>query len=493
MTAGSLLFVRGARSLLLLVLAALLVSACGSSSASSPLDSALSYFPKDSPFVMSVATDPNSSAVRGAQAMIGRVGFVHFGEEALISRLQQAGINYDTDIRPLFGNPVMIGLEGPSVSGTTRNKVLIVWVTKDAGTLSTLIGKLHLTKTGTHDGATLYQSSSATFAVDGATFLGAPSASLVTGALDRKAANQGLTSSDYNRYLGNLPKDSLIEAFGNLVPVLSAPRAAKARAVPWVAALKGYGVSVSANSGGLTFRYTLDTGGATLSASQLPLSPGSSPPGLAGDEPIQVGLRQPAAAINFLLDAMRRTNPARYGRDLAQIAAAQRRTGVSFNRDVLGQIGGNAAIESTGHSTIVRVDVVNPAVAAQTLGKLGTSALDIFGNHAGAYVTRGPGGFETVHSAHGKTVVFGLVGSEFVAGNASQARLRAFAMAPAAAAPGAQGAAAFRIALPQLLQLALRRAPSPTIQQVLSSLGDITGWISSSSGALTGSATLAIK
>jgi hypothetical protein len=85
------------------------------------------------------------------------------------------------------------------------------------------------------------------------------------------------------------------------------------------------------------------------------------------------------------------------------------------------------------------------------------------------------------------------VGSEFVAGTASPAELRAFASAPAAAAPGAQGAAAFRIALSQLLALTLPHAPSPMIQQVLRSLGDITGWTSASPTALTGSATLGVK
>jgi len=48
----------------LLLAAGLAISGCGSSSpASSPLTTALSYFPKDSPFVMSVATNPRSSAV----------------------------------------------------------------------------------------------------------------------------------------------------------------------------------------------------------------------------------------------------------------------------------------------------------------------------------------------------------------------------------------------------------------------------------------------
>ena len=64
---------------------------------------------------------------------------------------------------------------------------------------------------------------------------------------------------------------------------------------------------------------------------------------------------------------------------------------------------------------------------------------------------------------------------------------------PAPAAAGAQGALAFQIALAELLRVVLKHAPSRTIQLVLSQLGDITGWTSSSAGALTGSATLSLR
>jgi hypothetical protein len=491
------LSLRVPRSIIPLALAVAALAGCGSrTSTSTPLDSGLSYFPKDSPFVMSIVTDPNAQAVKGLQQMVHRLPLVTFGEAALIGKLQQAGINYDVDIRPLFGNPLLVGLEGASVTGSVRDKVLFAWITKDASTLSTLITKLRLPRVGTHDGATLYGSPTATFAVDGATVLAGTSQATVNSALDLHAAGRGITSADYNSDLGTLPKNALISAFGNLSGVLSSPSAAKARRVPWVAALRGYGISISAGSGGLTFQYTLDTDGATLSSAQLPIAPGSSPPGLAGTMPIQFGLRQPATFLKFVLDAERRTSPARYAANLAQMTAVSRRTGVDFNRDVLGEIGNNAAVESTGHGFIVRVDVVNPPAAARTLRKLGGAAVQMFGSSSGSRVTPGPTGFETIRSAHGRSLLFGLVGSEFVAGTGSPAQLRAFAAASAAAAPGAQGAAAFRVALPELLRLAMGRTQSKTlgqVQQVLGSLGDVTGWISSSTGALTGSATLALK
>jgi hypothetical protein len=482
----------GARSFLLAVLAGLALAACGSSSpASSPLGSSLSYFPKGSPFIMSVATAPQAASVKSGQTMLSRIPLASFGQAALMSRLQQIGINYDTDIRPLFGNPLLVGLVGP---GSAGQQAIVVWVTKDAGTLSSLIQKLHLRSAGSHGGATLYRASSFTLAVAGATLIGGGSPALVDAAIDRHAAGSGMSAAAYDSELGSLPRNGLFEAAGNLTSVLSSSaRAGKALSIPWVAALRGYGVAITAGPGGLTFRYTLDTSGKSLTSDELPIAPGTSPPGLAGSMPIQVGLRQPAATLAFALQAERLTAPSKYAADMAKMNAVRRRTGVDFQRDVLGQMGNSAAVESTGHGFIVRVDVNDPTAAARTLRKLGTSALDVFGTHPGDRVSSGPAGFETVRSPHSPPVLFGLVRSEFVAGTATPGQLRAFAAAPAVAASGAQGAVAFRIALPQLLQLTMHRTASATAQQVLKALGDITGWVSASPSALTGNATLAVK
>jgi hypothetical protein len=99
------------RALVLVLLAALAVAGCGSSSSgsSSPINNELSYFPAGSPFVISVATDPSSSAVKGAQALVNKFSFAAFGESALIAKLQQLGINYQSDIRPLLVTPSMTG------------------------------------------------------------------------------------------------------------------------------------------------------------------------------------------------------------------------------------------------------------------------------------------------------------------------------------------------------------------------------------------------
>jgi len=483
---------RRVRWVLLVAAAGLLIASCGSNSpATSPLDTALSYFPKDSPFVMSIATDPNSPAIKSEEALTGRLPLATFGQAALTTELARLGINYDTNLRPLFGNPLLLGLATTTATGA-KNQLLAAWVTKDAGTLADLIQKLKLQSVGSRDGATLYQASTIALAVSGSTVVAGSSANALKTALDLHARGGGMSASDYNRDTAGLPKNPLVAAFGYLGGVLSTPSTASARRIPWVAALRGYGVAISTGKSGLTFQYRLDTSGRPLSSSELPIAAGTSPPGLAGTLPILAGIREPATTLAFLLNAERLSSPAKYAADIARIDTVRRKTGVALNRDVIAQLGNNAAVQSDGHAYMVRVDVKKPDAAAQTLRRLGTSALDLFGTHPGASVTLGPDGFETVHRAGKASVLFGLVGNEFVAGTATPAQLRSFASLPAPAATGSPGAVAFKVALPQLVRLALKH-PSKTVQLLLSMTGDITGWLSASTNAFAGSATLALK
>ena len=122
----------------------------------------------------------------------------------------------------------------------------------------------------------------------------------VDGALDRHAHGGGVTASQYAQAFNGLPQNSLVEAFGNLAGVLSGPSAAKARQVPWVAALRSYATSISANSSGLTFQYRLDTTGQQLTQAQVPLAPATVPPTLAGTLPIAAGIEDPAHIVAFV-------------------------------------------------------------------------------------------------------------------------------------------------------------------------------------------------
>lgn len=155
-----------------------------------------------------------------------------------------------------------------------------------------MVGKLHgLSSTGTYDGAQLYSVGSYATAITGPTVLFARSAQVLDAALDRHAHGQGITSADYARATTGISSHGLIEMFGDLSKVLAAPSAAKSRRVPWVAALRAYGASISAAPSGLTIQFHLDTTGKALSASQLPIASGSAAPGVAGNLRAQAPIR----------------------------------------------------------------------------------------------------------------------------------------------------------------------------------------------------------
>ena len=123
------------RALILAIVAAtVLVAGCGSSKSSSappsPVATALSYIPANSPFVLTAATTSNP----GGQALVNRVPNLALAETALFAKLRQVGIDYNADVRPLFGNPIAGGLELQGASGKP-NQFIAAWVTKDASKL----------------------------------------------------------------------------------------------------------------------------------------------------------------------------------------------------------------------------------------------------------------------------------------------------------------------------------------------------------------------
>jgi Protein of unknown function (DUF3352) len=486
------------RCVIPLALAAVAVAGCGSSSSKSsgPLPTELSYLPSNTPLVMTIETDPNGSAIKGVNALAAKFPLASLGEAALKSKLQQSGVNYDADLRPLFGNPIAFAATSATLSGpTSTNAFVFVWLTKDENKLKSLLKRIPGLKTaGSHDGVTLYTSGgSTTVAVDGATLVLAPTAAQLNAALDRHANGGGISSSAYSQAFSGLPSDGLVKISGNLAAVLSRPSAAKARQVPWVAALRAYATTVSASSSGLTFSYRLDTSsqssGQSLTTDQLPFAPGSTPPSFAGNAPITFSLHNPAQVASFFESAAQLTSPGSFARFLTRQAAVRKATGVDLN-SLLKLFTGDLIIASDTKTTIGRAQVSDTGSAQTTLSKLMSAPRGVFG--PGTKVRR-VGDFYAVTDGNGSTVLMGLVGDQFVVGKATPAQLRAFAATPATPAPGAQGSVAFRVALVDLLHLTMRQSLPPSVAPILNSLGDITGWLQSSTSGVTGSATLAVK
>ena len=234
--------------------------------------------------------------------------------------------------------------------------------------------------------------------------------------------------------------------------------------------------------------YHVDTSGAPLTSSQLPIAGGAAGPGLAGDLPVQAGIRDPAQTVNFILATLRETDPAGYTKFLRHVAALKRKSGLDVDAEA-NMLTGALNVESDSHTTMARAQVSNPSATAAMLAKLSKS---------GSSARRGPdltalgGGLYSINSAKPKLTV-GLVGNQLLLGRATPAQLRVFAAAPATSTASGTGSVAFRIALPELLRLTLKRSPSAIEQQILGMLGDITGSAEATTTGLTGTATLAIR
>lgn len=484
------------RVLLLLSLAGLVLAGCGSSSSSagSPQKTELSYFPSGAPFVALLATDPNGKPVQDANSFIGQFPFAKLGIAALESKIAQSGINYQRDIKPLLGNPIALG--AASSSTLSGSRFLLVFVAKDASKLAALAQhKPAPTAVGSYDGAKLYQSGSYALGLDGTTALLGQSVTDIKAALDRHAHGGGISTSDFSNAFKGLPQDSLVQVYGNLAGVLASSKNASARKVPWVAAIRSYALALNVRPTGVDLNYRVDTSGGSLSTAQLPLSAGATPPNVSTQAPVAVGVRDLTHVISFALSAEQTTNPASYAAFQKRVATLKRKTGVDLNRDVFAQLSGNLEVDYGPGGVLARAQVADPAGAARTLANANTSSKLIF-NRAKSVKLLG-GGFYAVRSKS-TTVYYGLVGNQFVVGNAPVAQLRAFAAAPATPVAGAQGPLAFRLSVAQVVSLALKASHRqsslpPAVQSILNMFGDVTGWAANDAGGLHGSVSIPLK
>jgi hypothetical protein len=201
-------------------------------------------------------------------------------------------------------------------------------------------------------------------------------------------------------------------------------------------------------------------------------------------------VRDPAQIFTFAENAERATNPAEYQRFLKRQAAVRRTTGVDLT-SLIKLATGDLIIDSDTHTTIGRVEVSDPAEAKATIAKLATHPTAL--SKKPPAIKRLPGGFYAIKSPHSKAITVGVVGNQLVAGQATPAQLRSFAVAPPVPATGAQGAVAFKIALADVIRLASKRPLTGIGATVVKMLGDLTGWTAASPSELTGNATLTVK
>jgi hypothetical protein len=488
-----------------LVAGALVVGAagCGNSSSSDPLDNALSYMPKSTPVVVAIDTNLTSDQAKKVGKLIDKFGPVGTQFKNGIKqgiRSGSNGVSFDTDIKPLLGNDLVVGIpNASSLRSNASTPTIEAITTKDAGKAKSVIAK-GSTKVGSSHGADVYKDNSGgTFtAVEGDTIVGASTQPLLDAALARHDGGDHMTKDDFNKALGDLDKSAIVRVAGDLQSIIKASaRAGQATKVPWVGALRQFGATASAQDNGVAIDFQVQTQG--LKEADLPIASGASaPPVVKRPGEIGLGIRNPQQIYNFAISALQTVNPKQFGQFVAAKQQIGTKLGVDIDKDILGQLTGNASISivpNANNKFAARADLKNPAAFKTALAKaakgLPALAKQFGGGSVAVSAPKGGNGFYAL--ADRKTrqrLIFGVVRNSFVVAS-DPARAGAIATQSASTVAGAQGSVVLDLDLRTLVNQQLqKRGLPPVLQAFTGSLGDLVGYLKADTNSLRGNFTL---
>jgi hypothetical protein len=466
-----------------LVLIALLVAGCGGGSGSEPgaLDGTLGYFPEDAGIVVVVNTDLDSDQLERLDRKIVRRESDGESLEQLLRELaQELQLSWDDDLRPLLGNPLVVG---------TQSSVELAGITAaiqvpDEEKLHDVIEKIpSVTREGEIAGADLYLAEGEiAIAIQGEFLIVAQSRETITRALELKDAGDGLTEAELDESLPAASEDTLLRARADVGSIEDffgvserVPEVERLFTVPWFDALRTIGLSASfPDDEHLVVDVALNTDGADLDEDDLPFATGENSPEVVTreDQIVAANIDQSRTTV-FLLRAARTAFPnARFVQTVEDI---ERDLGIDFEEEILKQFDGPSAsaLEFDGQTFAARSAVRDPdrlreqlrllaprlpelvqgleGLRSQGLAFLLLLAPDAIASTQplqGVQVEQ-PAGPDDLYHVSGLTgdgpsdVYFGLVGDVFVIGS-DEDRARAMVDAPTETVEGASGAAALR-------------------------------------------------
>jgi hypothetical protein len=469
-------------AVLVFAVLALIASGCGSKSSGSALDTALDYVPKGAPVVIAIDTNPDGAQWQQVDHLISKFPFGGQVKGQLKNALNaRSGVNYDNDIKPLLGNDLVVAITGPSSPGT-KTPYVLAWKVKDEAAAKRLLQSRPTNLSVVKDGVVVAADSKAG----------------LDAALKRAAGSDHMTEQDFTDALGSLKSDSLVRIAGNFQSLLTGPQAAAARKVKWLGALRAFGVTLRAESDGIAWAFDAKTDSGGLTPQDLPLAAGApSPPVVKRAGEIGFGIRDPAQMVSFGQQVAQITNPARYGKYLRDKAKLSRQLGVNVDRDLIGQLTGNATI-SVGlrGAFALRADVRDPAAAGRTLKKVAPRLVKIAnsrGKTASLSAPKSGKGFYALAEPNGKKVAFGVVGKSFVVAT-DAARAAQFAGESPSTVAGARGSIVISSDARALANaIAAQRGQGVAAQIVTGALGDLVGSVESETSGISGSLKLQIK
>lgn len=491
----------------LLCVVPLVAAGCGSGgsgdSGKSPLDNALGYMPKSAPIVFALDTDLSGSQWQSLDANVKKFPIADQITSSLKSSIDQSGLDYDKDIKPLLGNDFVISL--PTVQATVGGDTEAVGAVqvKDKGKLSDLISHdKDVTKDGSSGGATLYKGNGSELAQDGDVLLVANTKQQVTAAIEQRGRDDRLTEDTFNKNLSGLPSDALVHGYVDAQELIDgSPGTEIARKVKWVAALRTVGFALSSQSDGLAIDFNAKTDPSQLSESDLPIASGEdSPPVSTKAGEIGVGIRALDQTERFGESVAQAVSPSSYQDFVANKKKISSQLGLDLDKDLIAQLSGNASIsfDIQGHYA-VRVEPKDPAALSKTLDKFANVAPQ-FAQGAGlpgAKLTHVRGLYKLT-GTNGKTIYYGMVGKVFAASN-SPVALAAIASDQPQPIPNSKGALAVNADIGKLASELIASASGGGLggafggSVAAAPLGALTGSVSASTDGLTGHFQLAIK
>ncbi len=488
----------------------LLIAGCGGGDDSgSALDSALAYLPKDTSFAAAVDTDADGDQYKAVSALIDKFPFGDQVKSALRGQLEQlgGGINFNDDVKPILGNPAVIGAgDAEAITGDSNNFVLAMQA-KDQGALEDLIDKQKPQKAGEVSGATLYQDGDTFFAVEEDRIVFANDEGQLKSALERADGNDHFDEDTFNEALDGLPDSALARVYTDVEGLLkSDPGSVDARKVKWIAALRTLGLTASARDDAVDIDFRLRTEG-DLSDEDLPIAPGDeAPPVIKREGEIGLGIRDLAHIVRFAENAGQAIDPAGFGDYARAKKTIDTQLGVSLDDDLVAQMSGNVSASlSIDGGFGVRAELKDPEAFKRTLAKV-ADVLPSFAEGAGFGTValskpRAGEDFYALAQPDGDSVIFGVVDDVLVVANSAR-RAGVLAGEEPTDVEGANGSVVVGADAEQLVNTLLGAfGPALGVPDLgglgtgllTRPLGDLNGYVNASTNELRGKLTLNVE
>jgi hypothetical protein len=492
-------------SALALALCAGVLAGCGEEEAAGPLDEVLGYLPAEAPFAVAIETDLSSDQYRSLDRIAEKLPFGEQAKNALRDSLEdEEGVDFERDIRPLLGNPFVVGGVDPRNVGKDDNEFVAAIQVADQQKLDSLLDKSGATDVGERAGATIYrEKDDDTYAVKDDVLVTASSRKLLELALERRENGDGLSQDEFDQALEELPSEALVRVYADVQGMIEAdPGSRSAQKVKWVDGLRTLGATGVAEADQLEVEFRLRAEG--VSESDAPIATGDESPGVIprpGD--VAVGIRDLAHIVEFGEAAGRAINPDDFGDYEAGKEQISALLGVDIDQDVIAQLRGDTAVTAGSDGSLsVRAELEDPerferaleriaGVITGLAGSIGAEDLGLAKPRPGQDIYR-------LTDSDGRNYFFGVVDEVFVLARSADAARR-LASATPEEVPGARGSIVSSSDSADLAASSLPKLPrrfglgADVFRRLTEPFGDSTGWLLATGDELRGSTTVEIE